>query len=282
MNLHSCANCWHNGLQYDSVGLRVGYCTRHEVVLRQADHSTCGQQRRKDLLQISAKRASARQCETFQAYEVVRIDGELLNGSSSAYLSKNRSLLTDPIAATVAEYRTQHRIATFAQLRKTAGGRAELALVSLGRAYIDNCMAVDHKWTSGVHLLWWVRERCVREPEPILQYDQDIRYELPVSIERQMALAKWSLLMLRLIFLSDMGRHAASSPQPEDSSLLIRETGQTVRQLETLADDAAEATDTDLALLQGWMRDVGMKRIDTALPQSSYEAIQRELHKEPG
>ena len=282
MNLHSCANCWHNGLQYDSVGLRVGYCTRHEVVLRQADHSTCGQQRRKDLLQISAKRAFVRQSETFPAYEVVRIDGELLNGSSGAYISKNRSILTDSVAATVAEYRTQPRIATFAQLRKTEGGRAELALVSLGRAYVDNCMASDKKWTSGVNLLWWTRERCVREPEPVLQYDQDIRYELPVSIERQMALAKWSLLMLRLIFLSDMGRHAANSPQQEEGSSLIREVGQAVQQLGTLADDAAEATDTDLALLKTWIADVGMKRIDAALPQSSYEALQQELHKEPG
>ena len=49
-----------------------------------------------------------------------------------------------------------------------------------------------------------------------------------------------------------------------------------------MADDAAEATNTELALLKAWIADVGMKRIDAALPQSSYEALQRELHKEPG
>ncbi len=282
MNLHSCANCWHNALQYDSVGLRVGYCTRHRVVLRQADLSTCGQQRRKDLLHISAVRASNRQSETFPAYEVVRIDGQPFNGSAGSYISNSRSLLTDSVASTVVEYHTQPRIATFAQLRKTDGCRAELALTSLGRAYVHNCMVSDQKWTSGVNLMWWVMERCVREPEPVVQYDKDIRYELPVAPERQVALAKSSLLMLRLVFLSDMGRHAASSPQQHEGSPLIRDASQTMQPLETLADDAAEATGTELAELQGWIQDVGMKRLDAALPKDKYEAIQQELHREPG
>jgi hypothetical protein len=282
VNLHSCANCWHNALQYDSVGLRLGYCTRHQVVLRQADHSTCGQQRRKDLLYASAARASAHQCEAFPAYEVVRVDGQQLNGTAGAYVSKDRSLFTDQVAATVAEYRLQPRIATFAQLRRTTGGRAELALVSLGRAYVDNCMAFDGKWTSGVNIMWWVKERCVREPEPNLRYDQDIRYELPVSPERQLELAKWSLLMLRLIFLSDMGRHATNSSQQSDGTQVIRETSQAVQQLESLADDAADAAGTELTPLQGWIQDIGLKRIDAALPKENYEAIQQELHKDPG
>lgn len=280
MNLHSCANCWYNGLQYDSIGLRVGYCTRHEVILRQADHSTCGQQHRKDLLQISATRASKRQSETFPAYEVVRIDGQPFNGAAGSYISKTRTLLTDSVASLVAEYRTQPRIATFAQLRRTTGARAELALTSLGRAYVDNCVKNDQKWTSGINILWWVRERCISEPEPIIQYDQDIRYELPVSPERHIAIAKSSLLMLRLLFLSDMGRHAATSPQKEEGSPIIKTTSEAITQLETLADDAAEEAGPELADLKNWIQDIALNRIDAALPRENYEQIQRELHRE--
>lgn len=281
MNLHSCANCQHNGLQYDSVGLRVGYCTRHRVVLRQADHSTCGQQKRKDLLHLSAERAARRQRELFPAQTVVRIDGEPFNGSAGSYISTDRTLLTDPVASTVAEYHLQPRIAIFAQFRRMAGARAELALVSLGRAYVANCVARDQKWTSGINIAWWVRERCVREPEPVLQYDQDIRYELPVSPDRQIALAKSSLLMLRLVFFSDMGRHAENSLQQNEGSQVIQDTSKSMQQLTTLADDAAENAGLELAALCSWVQDVGLKRLDAALPKESYEAIQQELHKEP-
>lgn len=281
MNLHSCSNCWHNGLQYDSVGLRVGYCTRHRVILRQADHSTCGQQHRKDLLHLSAERAALRQRERFSPLEVVRIDGERLNGSTGDYVSTDRSLLTDSVASTVAEYHLQSRITTFAQLRWIKGGRSELALVSLGRAYVANCMARDRKWTSGINIAWWVRERCLREPEPILQYDQDIRYELPVSPERQIKLAKSSLLMLRLVFLSDLGRHAADSPQQDEGSPVIRDTSKSVQQLATLADEAAVEAGPELSDLVSWVQDVGLKRVDAALPKESYESIQLELHRDP-
>ena len=53
--LASCANCWFNGLQHGSVGLNVGYCTEHRVVLRRADETTCARHMRKDLLLKSSE-----------------------------------------------------------------------------------------------------------------------------------------------------------------------------------------------------------------------------------
>ncbi len=282
MNLHSCANCLHNGLQYDSIGSRLGYCTLHQFVLRKSDHLTCGQQRRKDLLQISADRAAKRQCELFPAYEIVRVDGERLNGSEAEYLSKDRSLLQETVSATVAEYRRYARIATFAQLRRTPGARADLALASLGRVYVKNCMTLDQKWTTGINLFWWVRERCENETEPDLRYEHDIRYEMPCAPERQLGLAKGSLLMLRLSFLSDVGTYAMQSPQrEEDDALVVREASERVATLSSLADDAAEATGTEWQQVRDWLRDVGLKRIDAALPRADYEAIQTVVHRDP-
>lgn len=280
MNLHSCANCWHNALQYDSIGSRLGYCTVHSLVLRHSDHSTCGQQKRKDLLHLSARYAAKRQCEQFPSYEVVRVDGQLLNGSTGEYLSRDTSLLREMVGATVAEYRSYPRIATFAQLRRTPGARADLALSTLGRAYVANCMSTDQRWTAGINLMWWLRERMVQEPEPDLRYDLDLRYELPIAPERQLSLAKGSLLFLRLTFLSDMGLHAAESKQSEEGSPLIQETGLRVQTLESLADDAAEAAGTDLPLLRQWIQDVGLARLDEALPVSHYHAIQKEVHRD--
>lgn len=279
MNLHSCANCCHNGLQYDSIGSRLGYCTLWRLVLRHADHTTCGSQRRKDLLFQSAELARRRQCERFPAYEITRVDGQPLNGTTHEYVSNDRSLLSDPVGSTVSEYRDYERIATFAQLRRTPGGRAELALTSLSRAYVANCVESGGTWTAGVHIMWWVRERFEKEPEPDLRYDQDLRYELPVSPERQLTLAKWSLLMLRLMFLSDMGRHAAQSQQGDEAPAVIREAGQAVMTLETIADDAAEETGTDLGSLRTWVQDMGLRRLDEALPRSRYDAIRAEVHR---
>ena len=277
MNLHSCANCSHNALQYAEIGSRLGFCTLHNLVLRRSDHSTCGQQFRKDLLLPSATIAARRQCEIFPPYDVVRIDGQDFNGERQEYLSTDRSLLSDVVGSTVADYDSFPRIATLAQLHRMPGARADLALSSLGRVYVKNCMWADGKWTAGIHVLWWVRERCMREPEPDLRYDSDFRYELPISPDRQLRLAKWSLLSLRLIFISDMGSHAAASKQTADGSSLIREAGLKVQTLADLADDAAESTGSDPLHLLEWLSDVGMKRLDAALPRRDYDAIKKEV-----
>ena len=54
MNLHSCQNCWFNGLQYGALGLPVGYCSRHNKILNVSDRSTCGLHLRKDLTVLRA------------------------------------------------------------------------------------------------------------------------------------------------------------------------------------------------------------------------------------
>ncbi len=62
----SCAYCSHNPLQYGSLGLIAGYCVRHNVVLRHADETTCGQQLRKDLAAETREIAQAQQRKSFR------------------------------------------------------------------------------------------------------------------------------------------------------------------------------------------------------------------------
>ena len=47
------------------------------------------------------------------------------------------------------------------QLRAQGTFRAELAMLSLGRAYVNRCGARGGRWISGLHLLWWTRPDSV-------------------------------------------------------------------------------------------------------------------------
>ena len=53
-----------------------------------------------------------------------------------------------------------------------------------------------------------------------------LRYQLPVSIDRQQELVRWSLVMLRLVYIADVAGHS----QPD---------GDRVAELASIAEDAA-------------------------------------------
>jgi hypothetical protein len=89
----------------------------------------------------------------------------------------------------------------------------------------------------------------------------DLRVELPMSITRQIELAKWSLLMLRLTFVSDIGHHADGSSEP-------------VARLAGFAEQAAvESNALNPAQLLRWIGRVGTRLFDSALPEKTYERL---------
>jgi hypothetical protein len=258
MMLLSCSNCWHNPLQYGSIGLSNGYCTEHRVVLRQADETTCGRQRRKDLLQASALRASRLQQDRYPLDKVVRLDGTSFNGEAEQYITPDIDPLhTDQIGSVVAEYgEFDTKIEALAQLRQIGTPRAELARLSLGRAYVDRCINRGGYWHSGLNLLWWTKERLAEYPH--FQYD-DIRLHLPIPIQRQRELEAWSLLMLRLAFIADVSVYAASRKAISKQG---RTLGARVARLASLPEEAAEHAGTVVTKLFRWVGRVAVQRLE--------------------
>jgi hypothetical protein len=267
--LLSCSNCWFNGLQSGSIGFSVGYCAEFCVVLRQPDETTCSKQLRRDLLLESALQQRDAHRQTYpEADTIVRVaDG--LPADSERYQESDIGVINgDPIANVVAEYGyLRTKIESLAQLRLMPGARAEVAMLSLGRAYTHRCMQRGGRWTSGVHLLWWTKQHMEREPIPAI-HAEDLRYQLPVSIHRQLELEQWSVMMLRLVFISDLAKHASR-------------TGHELQSLASLPEDAASATEVvGTRKLSRWMRTTAIPRISVALPEDKYRALACELHQE--
>jgi hypothetical protein len=264
MLLLSCSNCWFNGLQYGSVGLSVGYCTEHRVVLRAADYTTCGRHMRKDLPLKSAEEANCRHGRVYPREKVSLLSRDSLNGDVLA--EQDSSLVsTDSVGDAVAQYGgLDAKIESLAQLRSIPGARAELAMLSLARSYVQRCVARRGAWTSGLHLLWWTRRRLAEEPQ--LQAS-DIRLSLPVSSQRQVELAKWSIVMLRLAYVSDVGEYA-------------KRTRHRVARLATLVEDAARATQSlNLRRLLSWIKAEAVPKFDRTLPRDEYARLARLLHR---
>src|SRR5262249_49795507 len=111
----------------------------------------------------------------------------------------------------------------------------------------------------------WIRGRLSSEPAIGVQ---DIRVETAVPIARQIELAQWSIVMLRLTVLSDIGSYAT-------------EEGHAVRALAELAERAAAETgELSLRRLSRWVRTTGMEQVRRALPEDEYERMSSELHRD--
>ncbi|NOY92642.1 MAG: hypothetical protein GXP55_15750 [Deltaproteobacteria bacterium] len=273
--LLSCSNCWYNGLQYGPIGGSVGYCTEHRVILRAADATTCGRQRRKDLLFASAQRESNSHRATFPEDRIVYVrvarDGECIPANGTSLSKELEELESDPVGRSVVDFnRLDTKIGALAQLRNLLGARAELAMLSLGRSYVFRCSQRQGAWTSGLHLVWWLRQdRLEREPD--LQIN-DLRWSQgEPTLRRHRELASWSLVMLRLAFLSDVATHARD---PLGNAL------HPFAKLADLAEEAAVATQTtNLAKLMRWVRRDACKRLDAVLPASEYDRLAGELRQ---
>lgn len=260
----ACSNCCFNALQYGSFGLSVGFCVEHRVVLRRADETTCGRHLRKDALVDTAMRTQRAHCATFDAGTIRLLrtkqpprDGVL--DASTAVLE------TDSVGEAVADYgMLESKGASLAQMRAMQGPRAELATLSLGRTYGLRCHQRRGPWTSGLSILWWTRKHLASEPRISVG---DLRYQTAASLDRQAELAAWSLVMLRLTYISDVGSFA-----PESDS---------VSGLRSFAEVAAEASETpDLAALSQWIRSEGLRLFDERLPVDRFRNLREAVHRE--
>jgi len=268
MLLLSCVNCSSNGLQYDTVGMSVGYCAEHKRVLNTPSVLTCGRLLRKDLLAPSARREREQHEKRYSPAGVCHLESARpANGTTSSDSRGDLDLLrSDPVATVVVDYgRLPTKIVSLAQLNMLPGARAELALVSLARAYVARCVDRQGPWTSGLHILWWTRKRLPEEPHLEIN---DIRVETPLPLIRQMDLAKWALLILRLALIADVAYYARSARHP-------------IAKLQSLAEDGAVASDFSWRKLLRWMSSTGTRRFDDALPEAEYERLSDSLHKDP-
>lgn len=263
----SCVNCAFNALQYDNVGTPVGYCAEHRRVLNTPSLITCGRLLRKDLMLRSAEREQALHEHVFTPAGISALaTRKLVNGAHTSTAPADLAALHhDPVSAAVTQYgQLGSKIESLAQLSAMPGARAEIALTSLGRTYVRRCLQRGGAWTSGLHMFWWVKERIAEEPDIQVR---DLRESRALSLSRQLDLARWSVVMLRLTFLSDIAEHAAS-------------TRDTVRKARHLPEQAALATqDLSFHKLLRWVRTDGRKLLDEALPQRAYDRWSEKLHR---
>lgn len=262
----ACSNCCFNSLQYGSFGLSAGYCVEHRLVLRRADETTCGRHLRKDLLLERAESVWRAHSQEFSSNAVsfLRTRKSAMNGAM-AVEDSTELLETDVVGEAVSEYgMLDSKNESLARLRSIPGARAELAALSLGRTYVRRCSQRGGAWTSGLTLLWWTRRNLVNKPVVTMQ---DIRYPSAAPLERQAELVAWSLVMLRLAFVTDVGWLAPSSDP--------------VCGLRSMAERAAEAVETpDLEELLAWIRTEGERFFDRHLPRQRVKALRSTLHRD--
>jgi hypothetical protein len=114
-------------------------------------------------------------------------------------------------------------------------------------------------------LFWWTRVSLDYEPDIRAE---DIRVDSVLPLSRQLELAKWSVLMFRLTFLSDVAVHASAS-------------GNGLGRLADLPERAVRETNSlSVVKLLRWIRREGVKQVDRALPEPTYERLAKALHKE--
>jgi len=265
MKLHSCQNCWFNGLQYGALGLAVGYCAMHKKILNFPDGTTCGSHLRKDLTLSRALEVSETHKKKYPIELICRInDGKHHDRDMSDDQKDMERLKKDPVADTVTDYgELGSTIESLAQLKAMPGARAELAMLSLGRGYTNNCVLNDGKWTSGVHLYWWSRRRLSYIPEVQVT---DLRSVGATQLSRQIDLTSWSLVMLRLTFIEDIITYA-------------RDQGDPLGKTPSLTEQAALSLNTfNLNNLTKWIKSKAIPQLDAQLSKDRYVELANQLH----
>ncbi len=238
----------------------------HRAVLHAADSLTCGRLFRRDLLLPEANAESELHQRSFSREHIVQLRTKV-NARATGHADDDVSVLSKNAAGKeVTDYgRLGTKIVSLSRLSMIPGARAELARLSLSRTYVRRCVEQGGLWTSGIHQLSWTIDRLLEPPE--IELD-DLRDDAPVPQTRQRDLAQWSLVMLRLTFLSDVGHLA---PDSDD-----------VASLRDLPEAAAAAVDEiDFGTLMKWVVQKGWDAAVEAFPRDRYEQLTRELHRDP-
>jgi hypothetical protein len=260
----SCLNCCHNPLQLGPIGTAFGYCTRHRIVLTHPQATTCGQLLRKDLLAREAGVEQAKHAAQYSASKVVVLTAPKAGAIEQGLAERpNGQLPADPVIDEVRNFGSlDSKIATMAALHRIPGCRAEVAMLSLSRSYFRNCTAHGGKWTAGVHLLEWTLGRLEREP---VLAATDLQGPISFSLERTIAVARWTVVAFRLSFIADV---AARARKERDS----------VGRLAQFVDDVIGVAPPDepQKLLAALAR--RRSRWRRVFPEKRYTELREELH----
>ena len=261
----SCTNCCHNPLQLGPTGTPFGYCTRHRVVLQSPELLTCGHLRRKDLYGERAEREAAVHHRLFVKSRPALLHGSRDREAAERHFERpNGELPEDPVVDEVLGWGTMQKIATIAALNRIGGVRAEIALTSLGRTYVHNCVRRGNgRWTSGLHVVWWTLNRLDVEPEIRAT---DLHTTFGQRIERLAAVARWQVIGQRLTLLADVAGYAKAEEDPLGA-------------LESLPEEAAMHGDpTQPERTLRFLRSARVrKRVDAALSRQRYHELRATL-----
>jgi hypothetical protein len=269
MNLQSCQNCWFNGLQFGALGLPVGYCTHHRKILNFSDGTTCGMQIRKDLSLVRASKVATVHSKVFVESKIVRwMDNAEVDADSSDSERDLDTLRRDAVGNAVSDYgHLDSKIESLSQLWAIKTARSDVALTSLARAYVNNCVNQGGRWTSGIHLYWWIKTRLVNVPDVAVD---DLRFVGSTQLARQTELTSWSIMMFRLSFVDDIVEYAG-----KENDEIGRAKG--------LLNEAAMAVTTfNVRKLRDWIQKEAIPLLDSRLNRNRYSKLARELHKESG
>jgi hypothetical protein len=267
MKLQSCQNCWFNGLQYGSIGLSVGYCARHRKVLNLSDETTCGLHIRKDLGLARAQQVAARHKERYEDDKIVRIESNKVVKSDFSSAEKDSNILrSDQVGEAAYDYGfLGSKIESLAQLKSIPSARSDIAMSSLGRAYVRNCVRNGGRWTSGIHLYWWTKRRLAKIPTVEVA---DLRYSGSIQLSRQTDLAIWSVMMLRLSFVEDIINYAG-------------EQNDAIGKVKGITNRAAIAVPIfNISKLSRWIKAELLPVLEARLDDERYSEISRDLHKD--
>lgn len=268
MKLHSCQNCWFNGLQYGALGLSVGYCSRHKKILNIADTTTCSLHVRKDLTVEHAQQVSEIHRKAYPSESIIRIIDNKEHKEDTSTNEKDFALLRkNPVGEAVLDFGSLgSTIESLAQLKAMDGVKAEVAMVSLARGYVGNCMSRNGgKWTSGLHLYRWTKNRLADIPEIGVE---DLRTVWGSQLARQSTLLAWSVIMLRLTFIDDIISYAAKQNDP-------------LGKINSLTEQAARSLDTfNLKNLSRWLKSEAIPQLDKGLSKYRYEELANKFHDE--
>jgi len=262
MIVQSCENCWFNGLQYGSLGLSVGYCTLHNKILSSSHSITCRSHRRKDLTLNRVRQVSEQHSKFYASNEIIRLaDKQAATRETSESKEDLECLHQDEVGESVADYgQLNTTIESLARLRYMQGVRAELAMLSLSRCYVQNCISRNGKWTSGLHLYWWTKSRLHEMPDIKLN---DMRSIAGLPLDRAMTLNQWSIIMLRLLFIEDMAAYAVGDPLASAQGIIN--------------EAAVNVTDFNILKLLKWLKREAVPVLDKYMDYKRYTNLAQQL-----
>ncbi|WP_139351672.1 hypothetical protein [Rhodanobacter sp. C06] len=268
--LISCENCWFNALQHDSVGTSFGYCSQFKKLLRRPYETTCGQLMRKDIdaeRNITLRDFHLSKFPKDKISAIRDVNAENWSMPKSIYISSNiDSVLADQVGRQLVAPES-NKIGAIAALKRIKSVRSEFAFVIFGRSYIYTCNSRGGAWTSGINILRWVKKSLVFKPPLSLT---DIRFPAGNTYERQENLVHWSLMISKLRYISDLGFYA-------------RRQGDEAGLLEEILESASEEVEgIDSVRLEKWIRQIGFKKMDRAMPPQRMKEIIESLSDDFG